>query len=364
MDHYGKDTYYPLLSDFRLPEHERLVFIIIDGLGMSFLETHGKGSTLHSLVKSQLTSVFPTTTSSALTSLMTGVAPLQHALTGWFMYFKELAAAGTPLAFTPRFTDFTFNQLGVKVDEILNIDTIVKNIYKSLLLVFPKVFIDSAFSNYCFGDKPKIGYETADECFSLIKYNLQKPTHPNMIYAYMHHFDNVAHACGINSYESIAFFRKIDNLFTDLIEQSKGQDTLFVVVSDHGLIDIPKEKRLDLNNYPDISKCLVLPLSCEARVPFCYVRPSLEKQFIKAVDDQLGECCDRYTAQELLDMSIFGLGEPNPKFFDRIGDHILLMKDNYVLQDKVYHEQDRPLIGYHGGLTREEMLVPLVVYSV
>jgi hypothetical protein len=156
----------------------------------------------------------------------------------------------------------------------------------------------------------------------------------------------------------------LDNLFTDLIEQTKEQDTLFIVVSDHGLVDVPVENKLNINDYPEISKCLILPLSCEARVPFCYVRPSLEKQFIKAVDDQLGEYCDRYTAQELLDMSIFGIGEPNPKFFDRLGDHILLMKDNYILLDKVYHEKHSPLIGYHGGLTREEMMVPLVVYNV
>jgi hypothetical protein len=91
------------------------------------------------------------------------------------------------------------------------------------------------------------------------------------------------------------------------------------------------------------------------------VRPTKLNQFIAEVEKHLGHACERFSLEELLEKNLYGIGNPNPRFFDRVGDQILLMRENYVLHDQVYLEPQRSYIGYHGGLSREEMLVPLVL---
>ena len=43
------------------------------------------------------TAANPPTTSAAITTFATGLAPQQHAVTGWFMHLKELGAVSTIL---------------------------------------------------------------------------------------------------------------------------------------------------------------------------------------------------------------------------------------------------------------------------
>lgn len=355
---------YPPLADFKLPSHRKLVFLVIDGLGLNFLENHGKHTELYKYTKTQLTSVFPSTTSAALTSLMTGQAPLQHGLTGWFMYFKELATASVPLPFMPRFAETPFDQNGIDIDKILNFDTIFNKIDKSMVIISPEQNIDSAFSQYCFKDKKRIGYENLSQCFSLISDNIINKNETEMIYAYIPHFDENAHKCGINSSESIDILNLLDNQFSELLEKAKNTETLFIVTADHGLIDTSPDRILKISDYPAIQECLILPLCGEPRVPYCYIRPSKKEQFDIAVADHLGAYCDRYNLSDVLNRPLYGLGKRNPKIFDRIGDEILIMKENYILTDNILNEKSKDFIGYHGGLTKDEMLVPLIWHLV
>jgi len=71
---------------------------------------------------------------------------------------------------------------------------------------------------------------------------------------------------------------------------------------------------------------------------------------------------EMFKSEELIKKHFYGLGVPNPKLADRIGDYVLIMKENYMLKDdiekkKKFHKAD------HGGVSREEMLVPLIVFK-
>jgi hypothetical protein len=64
----------------------------------------------------------------------------------------------------------------------------------------------------------------------------------------------------------------------------------------------------------------------------------------------------------LLDGEYFGLGPAHPRLAERIGHYCLLMKNNYVLRDRLMGEGERPLhVGVHGGTSSAEMFVPLVI---
>src|ERR1051325_3169656 len=94
----GKALHEPL-RDFTVDAEVRnVVLLIIDGLGDNYLARRDKGSELARRRRRSLSSVFPSTTASAITTSYTGRTPLEHGLTGWFVYF---GAAGCGSAALP-----------------------------------------------------------------------------------------------------------------------------------------------------------------------------------------------------------------------------------------------------------------------
>jgi hypothetical protein len=55
------------------------------------------------------------------------------------------------------------------------------------------------------------------------------------------------------------------------------------------------------------------------------------------------------------------LGKPHPKLQDRVGDFVLIMKEGYVLKDALMDDVVDFCEGYHGGVSKEEMWVPLSI---
>jgi len=98
-----------LLSE--LSKSKNIVLLIFDGLGYEYLIKH-KADTVFSKYKiDKITSVFPTTTAAAAATFLTGTAPQQHAITGWFVYLKELELVSTILPFIQRGERTSLNQL-------------------------------------------------------------------------------------------------------------------------------------------------------------------------------------------------------------------------------------------------------------
>src|SRR5918999_5564525 len=87
----GKALHSPLrnLRTEELRAARNLVLLIVDGLGDNYLMRRGAGGELARRRRASLTSVFPSTTASAITTSYTARTPLEHGLTGWFTYFGE-----------------------------------------------------------------------------------------------------------------------------------------------------------------------------------------------------------------------------------------------------------------------------------
>src|SRR4051812_31893983 len=99
----GGQSFHPLLKEFRIDESARnVILLIIDGLGDNLLMRRGAGGELARRRKRAITSVFPSTTASAITTSYTGRTPAEHGLTGWFTYFAEAGCVCAPLPFKSR----------------------------------------------------------------------------------------------------------------------------------------------------------------------------------------------------------------------------------------------------------------------
>ena len=107
-----------------------------------------------------------------------------------------------------------------------------------------------------------------------------------------------------------------------------------------------------------------LPLCGDGRVAYCYVRPGRRRAFERYVGAHLDRQAQLCVSADLIDQGYFGIGPSHPRLAERVGDYTLLMKDRYVIKDWLPGEGRFVHVGVHGGLTREELYVPLVVASV
>jgi len=114
----ANSLYSPLEELDDLKKYKNIIFINLDGLGFEYLQKYGQNSYLNQHCLKKLTSVFPSTTAAATTTLETGTAPQQHGLTGWFMYLKDLGIISTILRFKSRYGGLTFSNNNIKREDI------------------------------------------------------------------------------------------------------------------------------------------------------------------------------------------------------------------------------------------------------
>ena len=65
-----------------------------------------------------------------------------------------------------------------------------------------------------------------------------------------------------------------------------------------------------------------------------------------------------------LDEGWFGGGNLHPNIADRAGDFVLVMHGTYTIKDWVPGEPRHLHIGNHGGMSADEMYIPLVAARV
>jgi len=359
----GSNPLYPNLKDLDpeyLSSKKNILLIVLDGLGYQYLMEEGEGTIFNEYMKSRLTSVFPSTTASAITTFTSGVAPQEHAVTGWFMYFKEVGTASLALPFCPRFSGIPYSTNDIAVEDFYNFPSIFPAFNRDCHIVTLKHLKNSSFNKYSIKDVQSHGYTSLKGFTRSIATVIKKGKKNKYIYAYWPGFDKRAHQYGINSSETLKHLKLLDRSLRNLLKHLKGTDTVCLITADHGLIDTIPERNLTMAEFPDLKDMLILPLCGEPRVPYCYVKASRKDDFRDYVEKYLPHICKLYSREEIISQGFFGLKEENPKFRDRIGDFVLLMKENYVLHDWITGETPFQFIGYHGNLTPEEMYVPLV----
>lgn len=360
----GEGTGYaplPALSPAEVAEYPQAVLLIVDGLGYDFLTRHGRSGYLQAQIRGRLTSVFPSTTAAAVTTFLTGLAPQQHGLTGWHMYFKELGAVLAVLPGTPRYGGVSLKQAGIDVPRFLGHGSVFDRLPIPGYVVSPRRIAYSDFNLAHQGKAELRPFDTQDDFFLSIARILRSNRSRKFIYGYWPDLDRISHEAGSLSADADWHFAKWAEGFERFMESIAGTRTLVVVTADHGFIDTDEGHTIDLDNHPALAECLALPLCGERRAAYCYVKPDRREYFESYVRSEFSGCAELLPSRGLIEQGYFGLGPAHPRLPDRIGDYTLLMKENYVIKDWLPSEGRYAQIGVHGGISESEMWVPLIV---
>jgi len=337
-----------------------IVLLVLDGLGYHYLCEQGRKSTLHQHLQSRMTTVFPSTTATAISTFMTGMAPQQHGLTGWFTYFEELESIVTVLPCKTRYTNHN-EDIAIDARSLYGHTPVFDLLDVDSYVVTPK---NIAYSEYSLSHRGKgviKPYETLAECFDFTTDIIMSGKQRKYVYTYWPEFDGMAHQKGVGSQDVANHFVDIDKAFAKFIGDIRGSNTLVIATADHGIIDSGPNLCVELEEYPKLQEMLLMPLSGERRIPYCYVKPDRKEEFKNYITDYFPDQIDLCESSELLSNNFYGLGKPHPQLHKRIGDYMLSMKGNMTIMDTLANEKRFFHIGTHGGLSEQEMMVPLVI---
>ncbi|HSD60241.1 MAG TPA: alkaline phosphatase family protein [Burkholderiales bacterium] len=359
----GPGPYPPLaaLPPDALAGARNVVLLVFDGMGKCFLENAGAGGALAAHLRGSMSSVFPPTTATAITTFLTGVAPQQHGLTGWFTYLKETAGVVAVLPFRARHGGAPLRQGGVEPAQVFTARPFADALAAKCFAVSPREITHSDFNTLHCGRSELRPYQGLAGLFAEVERIVKSGEDRQYIYAYYPGLDSLAHLSGIASPQVGTLFSRLDEAFAEFLEAIAGTDTVVVATADHGFVDVPPGQIVQLERHPRLAEALVLPLCGEPRTAYCYVHPDHREAFESYVREELAECATLHRSADLLAQGWFGLGQPHPRLAERIGHYTLAMRDRWAIKDWVLGERRHVHIGHHGGATEDEMRVPLIV---
>lgn len=356
----GSSAYPPLAM---LPPHalagtRHLVLLVVDGLGLDYLQA--RDGTLRRHLRGQLTSVFPSTTASAIPTFLTGLAPQQHGLTGWNMYFREVGAVVAPLPFRVRTGRHALRDAGVTPQTLLGLSPLADRLPLPCHVVSPRNIVHSDFNVALAGRAERHGYASLDELVDVVTALLRREA-PSYTHAYWPQLDSLAHEHGIASAPVAAAFATLDAVFERLLDVAAGTGSRIIVTADHGFIDSPADQAIDLDDHPALRETLLLPLCGEPRMAYAYVRAGRTQAFEDYVRGALGNRIRLLRSADVLAQGWLGPGTAHPGLHDRLGDYVLVPRGRGILRDWLQGEERYTHVGVHGGLSAAEMNVPLIV---
>lgn len=208
------------LSAERLSKAPKIVLLVIDGLGADFLERRGGGSVIDQCCVGSLTSVFPSTTASAITTLLTGLPPAIHALTGWHVYFEELDDCLACLPLTsraPRAVPWAAADLP---GQLFSHRGMFRDLARRSVVISPHAIANSPFNRFHTEGAELRGFDSMAEMFEHISEVLDDTAGPSFTYAYYATFDALAHRYGSTSDAVGRCYDRLDEELGRLIERS------------------------------------------------------------------------------------------------------------------------------------------------
>ncbi|MEJ2010948.1 MAG: hypothetical protein P8X64_01860, partial [Anaerolineales bacterium] len=134
--------------------------------------------------------------------------------------------------------------------------------------------------------------------------------------------------------------------------------TLLVMLADHGQLTTRKDPNYELASHPSLARRLVMVPTGENRLAYLYLRPGQSEAVEEYLTKTWSGAFQVLNSTYALETGLFGPGEPAPQVTDRLGERtVISLHDSYLW----WASKENPLIGRHGGLSEQEMLVPFFV---
>jgi predicted AlkP superfamily pyrophosphatase or phosphodiesterase len=367
-------------------KYEAVVLFLIDGFGWRSFEKFQEAPFLKTVARlgqvEKLVAQFPSTTAAQLTTLHTGMPVGEHGIFEWIYYEPQLDAVIAPLLFSFAGTTQrdTLKQAGAKPRHLLPNTTLYQKLKKlgiSSTLFQHREYTPSSYGDVIFSGANACGYRTLPEALVTLVEALAKPT-PHLTYyvLYNEKIDAVSHEYGPEAPETTAeievFLLTMESIFLKALKGNRRK-ILFLLTADHGQAETDPETTIYLNRDPrfeGIEKFLKTNRQGELLVPagsardfFLYIQAGMVDDAQEFLTQRLEGRAEVRKVADLMSGGWFG-PTLSPRFCERAGDLVILpfRYESVWWYEKNKYEQR--FYGHHGGLTPQEMEIPLLTWEM
>lgn len=331
----------------------QVVLLVLDGLGWEQLRARpalAPTLTASEGIERPITSVAPTTTACALTSVTTGCPPCRHGLLGYRLAVRDEIL--NVLRWTTGSGRAIDARRSVPARQFQPCPPFAAA-PRPVPVVSKADFGGTGFTAAHLGNSPLHGYKVLSSLPVEVA-RLLKDGEP-FIYAYYDGIDTVAHGTGLGDLYD-AELRAVDRLVADMVAELPAGAVL-VVTADHGQIDVgPQVELLGREMMEAIDF-----ISGEGRFRWLHARPGSASDLAAMAKERYGETTWVMERDRMIEQGLFGGPVPDA-FLNRLGDVALIPHTPIAFIDPADTGENR-LESRHGSLTAAEMLVPLVALN-
>jgi len=357
----------------------RIVLVLMDALSLHrlqrWMQNGGMGDTApiwqqiaNNGLLAPLTSIVPSTTSAAITSLWTGRSAAEHGVAGYELWLKEYGVVANMISQSPmafRNDTGSLTQAGFDPEKYLPFTTLGTHFnthgVKTYALQHHSI-VHSGLSKMFFRDVNVQAFNTPSDLWVNARHLLE--THADeRLYAWVYwgEVDHLSHFYGPDDERTVAEFASFstafERLFLDRLGPELRRDTMVILTADHGQISTQKQSKYDLNHHPKFTNHMHLRPTGENRMAYLYLRPGRYEEMASYLDSAWPNQFTLIDPSAAVAAGLFGPGQPHPRLLDRLGDVVAAARGSAYWW---WADKENRLHGRHGGFSPDEMLVPLL----
>ena len=346
---YKENKNIQLLKKY-ISNKKHLVLILVDGMGSDLLNKMPEKGLFYDMRKKDIQTVFPTATGCVLTSLATARYPSSTGIFGWYGYNRKLNLNYYTLLTKDRISN---EDLNIDLKKVFKYKSVLNSLKRDVNVIQPNELLNSRYTRYCFSSTRLNGYNNYEEAINFIKEDI-KTNNDTLTYLYIPFVDTLEHKYGPYNELVYSEIAKIERSIGQLLPLNN--DVEMVVISDHGQTLINDVIYMDLNKY---DKFFYAYPSIDAGTSTFFVKEGMKRQFKREFKKDFGDKVFLFTKKEFIDKKMFGK-RMSKYAIDCLGEYVSVCRRNVMFYSD-YHEIDNLPMGNHTGLSREELMIPLIV---
>jgi len=354
---------------------QRVILILMDALSLHRLQrwmSDGTAPVWTELAQNgllaPLTSITPSTTSAALTSLWTGRPAVEHGILGYEMWLKEYGVVANTILHAPITYQNDIGSLakaGFKPVEFMPLPTLGVHLARHGVRshAFQHFTIArSGLSQMLFQDVDVHGFGTAAELWLNVRRLLEsRPDERLYSWVYWSEVDHFSHLYGPDDErtqgEFALFSLAMQRFFLERLPAALRRGTLLILAADHGQIATPPDPHYELRNHTALARRLHIQPTGENRLMLLFVRPGQTESVREYLERTWPNQFVVLDASYAAGAGLFGSGTAHPRLPDRLGEYVVVARNGAYLW---WADKENFLLGRHGGLHPDEMLVPFL----
>lgn len=342
---------------------DHIILLLADGLGIESIDAMPRTSWLRRHTLRAIHAPYPSTTTSAVTSIATAQYPATHAVTGWWVHIPQLQAPATVFQHDRATDGMPLERLGIDIRDVCPAEPMIPTMTRDAALVQPVDIVDSTFTAYMAGSATRIGYGQVSGGAEVILRRIMDAPGPTFTYWYTASPDREEHEHGVQGDPSLRAAERLDRVLERLAKDlaELGHSHRIIVTADHGHLVL--QPHLELEEDDPLLEDLTAPPSGDMRIQFWHVQRGREDAFEVGFRQRFGRWFALLPVDEFEALQLLGPEPWSDATRSRAGRFVSVSMGMGALRYAGLRGQAgyRRMRSGHSGLSPSEMLVPLII---